>query len=276
MDAIDPALEREYNNRVLVPEHPEIFERWRASSAAFRDRAPSTLDLAYGDAPRHRLDLFHAPTPRGTVVFIHGGYWRSLDKSFFSFLAEPLVNVGLSVAAINYRLCPEVGIPDVVDDCRQAIRWLLVHGAEFGMPLARIALAGHSAGGHLVSMLLATDWQHHGIDSRCIAGAVALSGVFELEPLLQCSMNADLHLDRTTAQAMSPARLSPMVAAPLWLSAGVDESTAFRQQTRSLHAAWPETVTQAEEVTGCNHFTIVDHFSQPYSASQQFVHRLFA
>lgn len=275
MSTIDPSLEREYNNRVLVPEHPQIFERWRVSSAAFRARVPATLDLTYGDAPRHRLDLFHAPKPRGTVVFIHGGYWRSLDKSLFSFLAEPLVSAGLSVAAFNYRLCPEVGIADIVDDCRQAFVWLLAHGEEHGLPLARIALTGHSAGGHLVAMLLATDWRHHGIDNPQIAGAVALSGVFELEPLLKCSMNADLHLDQTSALSLSPIHLVPRFTAPLWLAAGADESAAFRQQTHSLHTAWRETVVYAEEVAGCNHFTIVDHFAQPDSHCQQFTRRLF-
>jgi len=275
MSDIDPALEREYNNRALVPEHPAIFERWRESSAAFRNRANATLDLAYGTAPRHRLDLFHAAKPRGTVVFIHGGYWRSLDKSFFSFLAEPLLNAGLSVAAFNYRLCPDVGIPDVVDDCRQALIWLLANGGQYNLPLKRITLTGHSAGGHLVAMLLATDWQHYGVDSGCIAGAVALSGVFELAPLLQCSMNADLNLDFSTAHAMSPVHLSPRTEAPLWLSCGADESLAFRTQTRSLHATWPKTAAPSDEVPGCNHFTIVDHFAQPASASQQFIHRLF-
>jgi arylformamidase len=273
MSNIDPALEREYNNRALVPEHPAIFERWRVASAAFRAKANATLDLAYGDAPRHRLDLFHAANPRGTVVFIHGGYWRSLDKSDFSFVAAPFVNAGLSVAAFNYRLCPQVGIPDVVADCRQAFGWLLSHGAQYGMPLDRIALTGHSAGGHLVAMLLASDWPDG--DRQRIVGGAALSGVFELEPLLRCSMNADLQLNAVTARQMSPMLLSPRVAAPLFLAAGADESAAFRQQTRALRSAWPDSTAEVDEVPGCNHFTIVDHFVQPGSAGQGFVLRLF-
>jgi arylformamidase len=273
MSNIDPALECEYNNRALVPEHPAIFERWRTASAAFRGQADATLDLVYGDAPRHRLDLFHAADPRGTVVFIHGGYWRSLDKADFSFLAAPFVGAGLSVAMFNYRLCPQVGIPDVVADCRQAFTWLLSHGAQYGMPLDRIALTGHSAGGHLVAMLLATDWPD--ADSRRIVGGVALSGVFELEPLLRCSMNADLQLDLVTARGMSPVLLVARVPVPLFLAVGADESNAFRQQSHSLRAAWPDSTAAIEEVTGCNHFTIVDHFAQRDSASQRFVLQLF-
>ena len=128
MQTVNPALEAEYNNRVLVPDHPAIFERWRRDSASFRDSTPCTLDIAYGTEPRHKLDIFHATNPRGTVVFIHGGYWRSLDKSYFSFVARRFIDAGLSVAMINYRLCPSVSISDVVEDCRQALAWIIANG----------------------------------------------------------------------------------------------------------------------------------------------------
>lgn len=263
MNCPDPALEGEYNNRARVPEHPQIFDRWRKASALFRSRADATLDLAYGPAERHRLDLFHAEGARGTVVFIHGGYWRSLDKSDFSFVAAPFVEAGLSVAAFNYRFCPQVPLAEVVADCRQALAWLLSHGAAYRMPLERIALTGHSAGGHLVAMLLATDWSSHGIDARRIVGAAAMSGVYNLQPLLQVSMNADLRLDPDQARMLSPVKLQPTVAAALHLAVGTDDSNAFRAQSRDLQRAWPGIVSACETVTGCNHFTIIDHFVQP-------------
>lgn len=275
MAAIDPALEREYNNRALVPEHPAIFERWRNASAAFRAQADAELDLRYGSAERHRLDLFRAPNARGTVVFIHGGYWRSLDKSDFSFVAAPFVANGLSVAAFNYRLCPGISVADVVADCQDALAWLLANGAQHGVPVDRIALTGHSAGGHLVAMLFATDWPKRGIVPTCILGGAALSGVADLEPLLKCSMNEDLRLDAVAVRNASPIRHSCRISAPLYLAVGADESAAFREQTCQLQRAWPETCQTPLEIPNCNHFTIVDDFVRPQSTGFRFINRLF-
>ena len=275
MSAIDPTLEREYNNRALVPEHPAIFERWRGASAAFRAHADADLDVPYGPADRQRLDLFRAPRARGTVVFIHGGYWRSLDKADFSFVAAPFIARGLCVAAFNYRLCPAVGIEEIIDDCRSALAWLLAEGPQHGMAVGRIALTGHSAGGHLVSMLVATDWRQRGLDPACMVGGAALSGVADLEPLLKCSMNEDLRLDATTARLVSPVYHRCWLSAPLHLAVGADESPAFRAQTRQLQRVWPATCGTVEEVTGCNHFTIVDDFVRPESGGFRFIDGLF-
>ena len=275
MPPINPALEAEYNNRALVPEHPAIFERWRRESASVCASTPCTLDLAYGDQPHHKLDLFHATNPRGTVVFIHGGYWRSLDKSDFSFLAKPFVDAGLSVAAINYRLCPSVPLSDVVEDCRLALAWIIANGGTHSLPVERIALAGHSAGGHLVAMLYATDWQQRQCDCACIIGGMALSGVYDLAPLLACSMNADLKLDDPLAQANSPIHLVPTLTVPLHLAVGAEESRAFQTQSRQLAAAWPNICETPEEVKNANHFTVVDFFAQPAHQTFLRVLRLF-
>ena len=276
MPTINSALELQYNNRALVPEHPAIFERWRSASSAFRKHADADLDLRYGKADRQRLDLFRAPHARGTVVFIHGGYWRSLDKSDFSFVAAPFVARGLSVAAFNYRLCPTVSVLEIIADCRDALAWLLAEGPQHGIRVERIALTGHSAGGHLVSMLFATDWQHRGIDPSCIAGGAVLSGVSDLEPLLNCSMNEDLRLDATGARAVSPVHHRCRLSVPLYLAVGATESAAFREQTRQLQHAWPETCQRVEEIASCNHFTIVDDFVRPDSQGMRFVSGLFA
>ena len=277
MHAVDEALERQYNNQMLVPDHAIIAAHWQEDSRAFRARADSARDLAYGPAERHRLDIFHATNPRGTVVFIHGGYWRARDKADFSFVAAPFVEAGLSVATINYRLCPNVRVADVIDDCRLALAWLVANGAQHNVPVDRIALSGNSAGGHLVSMLFATDWPARGVDASVIVGGAAMSGVFDLTPLLHCSMNADLRLtSKGDAHAVSPAHLQPQVAAPLYLCVGADESEAFRQQTRLLHNAWPANCPQVDEVAGCNHFTIVNHFAHTNSGAFQFIDGLFS
>ncbi len=275
MTTVDPTLEREYNNRALVPEHPAIFEQWRRHSAAFRANANAELDIAYGEDVLQRLDLFHAANARGTAVFIHGGYWRSLDKSDFSFLAAPFVADGISVAIINYRLCPVVAIKDVIEDCRSAFMWLMANGPAHRLPMARIALTGHSAGGHLVSMLFATDWLARGIDMKCVVGGVALSGVFDLAPLRHCSMNDDLQLDVATAYALSPINLRNHIEAPLYLAVGGDESAAFIAQTQSLNRAWPTACTVTEIIESRNHFTIVEELANRACAPFQFVRKLF-
>ena len=275
MQSVNPALESEYNNRALVPEHPAIFERWRRDSANFRENTRCTPDLAYGPEPLHTLDLFHAASPRGTVVFIHGGYWRSLDKSDFSFLARPFIDAGLSVVAINYRLCPSVPISDVVEDCRQALAWILTDGPSHNLRVERIALTGHSAGGHLVAMLYATDWRQRHCDASGIIGGMALSGVYDLDPLIHCSMNTDLKLNHHTARAASPIKLESTLNVPLHLAMGADESPAFRTQSRQLFAAWPQICETPEEVTGTNHFTVLDFFAQPNHQTCLRVLRLF-
>ncbi len=262
MTPIDPYLEAEYNNRALVPEHPAIFERWQRCSASLREASACTLDLGYGTDPRQKLDVFHASGSRGTVVFIHGGYWRSLDKSDFSFVAKPFVDEGLSVVAINYRLCPAVSIGEVVDDCRRALTWLASNGAGHGLNLNQVVLAGHSAGGHLVAMLFATDWVPQEFKSAAIVGGLALSGVYDLEPLLHCSMNTDIKLNHHTARAASPVHHIARISAPLLLFVGANESAAFRNQTRLLSASWHDNCQLAQDVPVANHFTIVDCLAQ--------------
>ena len=275
MHAINPALEAEYNNRTLVPEHPAIFERWRRASATLRETTPCSLDVSYGAAPLQNLDIFHATNPRGTVIFIHGGYWRNLDKADFSFVARPFIDADLSVVMINYRLCPSVSISDAVDDCRDALAWILINGSAHDLPVERIALTGHSAGGHLVSMLYATEWDARQCNGACIIGGMALSGLYDLEPLLQCSMNVDLKLDHHAAHAVSPIKLQSTLAVPLHLAVGADESNAFISQSRQLSAAWPQICDTPEIVETANHFTVVDLFAQPTHQTCQRVLRLF-
>ena len=209
-------------------------------------------------------------------MFIHGGYWRSLDKADFSFVAAPFIASGLSVAAINYRLCPVVGVDEVIADCRSALTWLLTHGPQHGLPVDRIALTGHSAGGHLVSMLFATDWRQRGIDPTCIVGGVSLSGVADLEPLLKCSMNEDLRLDAPSARMVSPVYHRCWLSVPLYLAVGADESAAFRAQTRQLQRVWPASCGTVEEIAGCHHFTVLDDFVRTESKGFRFVSSLFA
>jgi len=270
MPQLSPELiERGYNNRAACPDYPQWFERWAAESEALRKRADARIDLRYGNAPRQTLDIFAAAQPRGALLFIHGGYWRTLDKSWHSFVAGPLLDRGVSVAVMNYDLCPKVGIPDIVEECREAVAWLARHGGEHGMPSRRLVVAGHSAGGHLTAMLLATDWTRYGIAPQTIAAGASISGVFDLEPLVQVSFNSDLRLDTATARAMSPIHLSPARAVPLLLAVGARETSEFIRQTRLLWDAWPGCrpagTSRPLLIPNTHHFSVLCDLGNPAS-----------
>jgi arylformamidase len=235
----DELIEREYNLRAAFPDHPQWFARWAAESAETRRRHSCIPDVRYGGGPKQTLDLFPASRPRSTLMFIHGGYWRALDKQDHSFVAAPLVERGVGVAVINYDLCPGVSVAEITEQCREALLWLRREGARFGIPAQRLFVAGHSAGAHLAAMLFATDWTRRRA-AEALAGGVAISGVFDLSPLVQVSFNSDLRLDANQALALSPINLEPRVQAPLQLAVGAEETSEFIRQSWLLWERWPQ------------------------------------
>ena len=273
-------VEREYNNRAAVPDHPRWLERWTADSAAARDRLEARLNVRYGSGPKETVDLFPAEHPRGAYLFLHGGYWRALDKSDFSFVAPPLIAQGIGVAVLNHDLCPDVSIAHIVDECRRAAAWLKREGSRHGVPAERLVVGGHSAGGHLAAMLFATDWAQLGLKGDVIAGGVAISGVFDLEPLVQFSYNVDLKLDATRARSLSPIHMQRRVDAPLLLAAGADETSEFIRQSWLLWERWPECHPADTKhplfVAGRHHFSIASDLADPASELVVATLRLFA
>ena len=271
-------VEREYNLRAAFPDHPDWFARWAADSAAARAELACHLDLRYGSGPKQTLDLFPAARPRGALLFIHGGYWRALDKSDHSFVARPLVEHGIGVAVLNYDLCPDVSIARIIEECRESVAWLTREGARHGVPIERLVVAGHSAGGHLAAMLFATDWAAHGVPAGAIVAGVAISGVFDLEPLVQASFNTDLRLDPAKARAASPVYLTPRVRAPLLLAAGANETGEFIRQSWLLWERWPECHPSGRKgplfVAGRHHFSIVSDLGDPGSELVTSIHLL--
>jgi arylformamidase len=266
---LDPAfVEREYNNRALVPEHPAFFARWERDSGFVRATLPCTLDLAYGPDPRHRVDWFPAAGPiRGTLVFIHGGYWRSLDKSMFSWLAASYVPEGLNVAMLNYRLCPAVRIDGIVDDVVAGMNWLLGKGTPSPLGEGRgeghpVVVAGHSAGGHLVGALFATPRDRLGFDPARITGGISISGLFDFEPLRIHSFNSDFHLDEAAVARLNLYDKATTIKAPLVVAAGAAESSEFQRQSRLIAEKWAPQTRPAILMPAINHFSIVDAFAE--------------
>ena len=265
-------VEREYNLRAAFPDHPQWFARWAAESADARaaliGHTGGRLDLRYGAGPKQTLDLFPAENPRGALLFIHGGYWRALDKSDHSFVAPPLVSAGIGVAVINYDLCPDVGIARIVEECREAVAWLRREGTRHGLSAEQLVVSGHSAGGHLAAMLIATDERPSGTPPT-IVGGVAISGVFDLEPLVDVSFNADLRLDASAARALSPIHLRPRAPVPLLLAAGEDETSEFIRQSWLLWEHWPECRPVGQRgpmfIPSRHHFSVLSELGDPHS-----------
>lgn len=261
--------EAQYNNRALVPEHPQIFARWKDSSQRARDTLGGDLDIAFGEHPLQRLDVFRPKgRSQGLLLFIHGGYWRSLDKADFSFIAPPLVERGITVAINNYRLCPFVTLDEVVRDNLAVCAWLWRHAQRVGANPERIFVSGHSAGGHLTAMLMAALWPSYGADlpADLVKGGLAISGVYELAPLLHTNVNADLRLSETLIERASPVLLAPATPAPLYTAVGGQESEEFKRQNQLLGEQWRSVFKKDVPAPECNHFTIVDELARSDSA----------
>ena len=271
-------FDAQYNNRARIPEHLQILAEWAERSAAARAALPATLDIAYGRDPAERLDLFPAATPRAPVlVYIHGGYWRALDKADASFIAPPFVAAGAAVVVTNYALCPVASIEEIVRQQREALAWVWRHAAELGGDPERIVVAGHSAGGHLAAMTLATDWP--AVDPRLpadlVKGALSLSGVFELEPLRHAPFLAsDLRLDAAAAERLSPIALAAPKR-PLFALVGGDESEEFLRQNTLIAETWgPAAVPVCEAVTGRHHMSVLRELAEPGSRTHRLALRL--
>ncbi len=255
-------VEKEYNNRALVPGYAAYFDRWSRDTEYVRRSLPAKLDLAYGPDPRHRIDLFPAANAVGTLVFIHGGYWRSLDKSYYGWLAGPWTAAGVNFATFNYRLCPAVRIDEIVDDTVAAMNWLFANAPAHGVAMDRVVASGHSAGGHLAAALFAQPPGRLAFDTRRIAGGAPVSGIFDFAPLRHFSYNADFGLDEAAAARLTLLDKRPTVAAPLVIAAGGAESSEFRRQSRALADAWRGQVRELLLPAGLDHFTIVDAFAE--------------
>jgi len=244
-------LEKEYNNRARVPEHPGVIQSWAQDSAAYRETKQPRV-LRYGASERNTIDLFEAGGGP-IVVYIHGGYWQALDKSFHSIHARGLNALGVSVAVPSYDLCPNVRIGDIVEQMRAACA--LLHG-EAGMP---VIASGHSAGGHLAACLLATEAH--------VPAAYAISGLFELAPLIPTSLNGKLGLDEIEAEALSPLFWPAPEGKILDAVVGGDESSEFLRQSAAIVRAWGEdgVQTRYEEIDSANHFTVIAPLADPNS-----------
>jgi arylformamidase len=259
----------QYNNRARIPQHPAILAHWAEASARAYERPGWALDLAYGDDPSERLDVLPAGRPDAPVlVYIHGGYWRALDKRDQSFVAPPFADAGAMVVLANYALCPAVTIERIVQQLVQALAWVHRHARARGGDPGRIVVAGHSAGGHLATMLLACDWRSVAADlpADLVKSALSISGIYELEPLRHAPfLSADIGLSAGSAGRLSPAAMPPPARGSLVTVVGGDESEEFHRQAELIGRAWDPRVIAAECVPGRNHMDVLHELADPGS-----------
>ena len=252
----------QYLPRLTVPNVEDYLERSAERSALVRKELDCEADVAYGDTAGQKLDLFPARNKGAPIhLFIHGGYWRALDKHIYSHMAAPLVAAGAAVVLVNYDLCPHVSMTEIVNQVRRSVVWTAEQAAELNGNPDRIYVSGHSAGGHLTGMMAATDWQAEaGRPNDLIKGTAPLSGLFDIEPHSKSDLQADLRLTVNEIKALSPMYLSPVATGSAIVAVGGGETDLFHWQSLAyaahlrLHGVKAEYVSVGND----NHFDITD------------------
>jgi arylformamidase len=262
---IDPYLEQQYNNRLAVPDFADYIADWSQRSANYRDKSKSYLNQSYGESEREILDIFPAETASAPIhIFLHGGYWQALSKDSFSFIAEHINQKGECAIIVNYGLCPLVTVVEIVSQIQKATRWILSNAAAFGGDTSQVQITGHSAGAHLLAKLVTTDWTEDGFLHPPFQRLNGLSGLYDLQPLVETSINQALQLTSQTSQQASPLRDSLHHRSDLIelnLLVGDDESDEYKKQSAHLIAAWGnEFKVQYDTIQGAHHFSILDRF----------------
>ena len=263
-------FDAQYNPSLALPDPAAPGKHFVATAERARAELPCTLNVPYGPTLEETLDIFPAEKPNAPVfVFIHGGYWRALSSKEFSGVALGLHAQGITTVVINYALCPRVTIDEIVRQTRAALAWTLRNIQHYGGDPARVAIGGHSAGGHLTAMCLQTEWERdYGLPQDPFVGAIAFSGLYDLEPLRYSYLQPLIQLDDGIIRRNSPAFTVRPCKTPLWITWGGAESTEFARQAEIYHQAWQAAGNQSElrAVPGANHFTVIGGFEDANSA----------
>ncbi len=262
------AIDAEYNASQSVPDFAAFGRHYAESSAEARRTLPCTLDIPYGPTLDETLDIFPADRPNAPVfIFLHGGYWRSLTSKEFSFVATGLRQLGIATVVVNYSLCPKVSIDEITRQVRAASAWVLKNIAGHGGDPARVAVGGHSAGGHLSAMCLHTDWDgEYGLPRNPFLGGVLVSGIYDLRPIRYSYLQPMLQIDEAVVQR-SPLFSARPSTTPLLITWGERETAEFARQSTAYHEAWTAAGNQSSLTpqVDAHHFSVIDGFADPRS-----------
>jgi arylformamidase len=268
-------IDAEYDPELSVGSRVPFLDWYNRQSALARTTLEFTPDVPYGPSTAETLDIFPSQTPGSPVLmFIHGGYWRALSSKEFSFVASGLIPHGITVAVMNYALCPQVSIADITRQSRAAVAWLSRSAWRFSGDPTNIFVAGHSAGGQQVGMLLSADrLLEPGASTNLLKGGIAISGIFDLRPLQHSWLQPTLRLTDSESAEQSPLLRIPRQASPLLATVGGDESAAMRGQTERYCAAWRAAGLDADffPQPGLNHYEAVYGLADPASPLSQAV-----
>lgn len=261
-------MEFQFNPRVSVENYPEFVQARSTASRATRSKLKSHLNVPYGDSPGTVLDIFPAHrTGTPVQLYIHGGYWRGGSKDAYSFIAEPFVEAGVTVVLLEYDLCPEVTVNDIVREARSGIAWCYRNISRYGGDPEQLYISGSSAGGHLVAMALNHDWESEDLPQDLIKGAVAITGVYDLDPVFHVSVNEDIRLTPELAREASPMIHPPRNRTPLVIAVGQSETPGWIQMSRDFFALCSQRGVDCRylEVSGAHHFSISSQLGDPLS-----------
>lgn len=261
-------LDDEYNPRLKEPNFQSFFDRWDTESKKVRRGKSVKRDVAYGPGTTDTLDIFTPKRigPHPVLVYFHGGYWRRFGKADRAFLAPQVTADGVMLVSVDYALCPTVTMDELIAQCRRSLVWIHQHIAEHGGDPSRLYIAGESAGGHIVAMMATTDWAAEGLSpAPRIRGALAVSGLYDLEPIPLTYLQADVRLTPEQVARNSPVRHVRKTPTQVILAVGLDESNEFRRQMDAYSDAFVQAGIRHDLVRcgGKNHFSIVDCLTEP-------------
>jgi arylformamidase len=273
--ATQEEIDAVYNPSATAADAEQRIAGWAERSARAREELRGHLGVRFGPTREEYCDVYPAGENAPVHLFVHGGYWRRFSARDHAFVARPLVQAGITTVVMNYALCPSVSLDEIVRQTRAAIAWTFGNARRYGADPNRLTISGHSAGGHLVAVALATDWPGgYDLPADVIKGAAAVSGVYDLGFLPFCYVQPKVQATWDQVERLSPLRHLPRAAPPLLVAVGADETSEFRRQSREFHAAWREAGLPGSflEVPGPNHFSVLDDIERPESeVAQAFV-----
>ncbi|WP_169569702.1 alpha/beta hydrolase [Sneathiella limimaris] len=275
-----PGLDAEYNNQAKVHNFKNFVTEWNALSQTARDEFPNHVSVVYDPSSNQSLDLFYpvneGTSPAPVQVFFHGGYWKAFTKESFHFVARAFAHHGIATAIVDYQLIPNIDMAELIRQCRQSLAYLYEQAEQLKINGNEINISGHSAGGHIVAMCLASDWAKFGsnLPKDLVKSAVGLSGLYDLEPISKCFLQQDLNLTISDVETLSPIHLDTPKNGVFLPLVGAEEGPEYIDQSERLASKWQNCSKSAGILAPYNHFTIMSAFAEPSSGPAQQVRNL--